>query len=60
MKNQNLVDLGVQELSIDQEREFSGGYWWIARAVVGVGSAAAYIYDHWDCIKAGIQQELQK
>ena len=55
MENYNLKELGVQELSLVQKREFSGGVFWKTLALISV---AVYLYDHWECLKEGIRQEL--
>lgn len=56
MKKCNLKNLDVRELMPGEKRNINGGVIWKALAIA---SLAAYLHDHWECIKAGIQQELQ-
>jgi hypothetical protein len=57
MENLDLKTSCLHEILPADARLINGGVFWKAMAII---SAAIYIYDHWECIKAGINEELQE
>ena len=57
MENFNLKYLGLQELSAKEYLAVKGGMVW---KIITLTSIAIYVYDHWECIKAGVNYELSK
>ncbi len=57
MNSENLKKLDVQEMSLSETNKVNGGFIWEA---IAIASMIIYIYDHRECIKAGIKYEFQK
>lgn len=57
MENCDLKHLGLLELSAKEYLAVKGGMVW---KIITLTSIAIYVYDHWECIKAGVNYELSK